>query len=225
MLWILYLVNYYLCFFRCSSWGGGEGSSCSFIRNIFLCLFSLFNFFLSLWNVKQLPILILKWSLCVWASLCSQHIPCGFVEGTRSEMNMVTSSPRVAVESPVTLMGDVARDSGARPRCETGLLLSSVVITILSEVWVGPKVLGQKPWGLSQSWFYFLQVCALPLLPEQVLGNPGTRNSRQSSELKTASHFQFQECQAVAALTSFRCSTRSKQAPSSLAAVLPSATP
>lgn len=140
-------------------------------------------------------------------------------------MNMVTSSPGVAGGSPVALVGDVARDSGARARGETGLLLSSVAITIRSEVWVGPKVLGQKPRGLSQSWCYFLQVCALPLSPEQVLGSPGTRNSRQSSELKTAPHFQPQECQAVTALTSFRCSTRSKQAPSPLTVVLPSVTP
>lgn len=76
-------------------------------------------------------------------------------------MNMVTSSPGVAGDSPVTLVGEVARDSGARTRGETGLLLSSVAITIGSEVWVGPKVLGQKPQGLSQSWFYFLQVCVL----------------------------------------------------------------
>ena len=41
----------------------------------------------------------------------------------------------------------------ARARYETGLLCSVALTTLLS-VEYGPKLLEQKPWGLSLSWFY-----------------------------------------------------------------------
>lgn len=43
---------------------------------------------------------------------------------------------------------------------DPGLLLCSVVNTTLMEMKVGPKLLDQKPWGLSLSWFCSLWVWA-----------------------------------------------------------------
>lgn len=84
-----------------------------------------FNFFLSLWNVKQLPV----WS---WRDVFVCEHPYEVyisVVALLRELDLWNECghifPGVAGDSHVTLVGDVARVR-ARASCETGFLLSSI---------------------------------------------------------------------------------------------------
>jgi hypothetical protein len=98
----------------------------------------------------------------VGASVCGLHVP-GF--GWRAWSAVSTGHVfTLGVLAAVALVGDGAGDWWVRSRakCEPDLFLYSVVVIALFGMWLGPKVLEQKPWWLGLSWFHFLSVWILP---------------------------------------------------------------
>ena len=96
--------------------------------------------------MKQLPIPVLKGCPCLETSLFSLCVPSGFGGRAGSDVNTSHSFSQ-GVLTAITLVGGEAGDGevGAGASCEAGLLLCSVLITTLSGVRVGPKLLKQKP--------------------------------------------------------------------------------
>ena len=80
------------------------------------------------------------------ASLYCLFVPSGFGERDGFDTNTSYAFPQ-GVLTALTLLGGGAGDegAGARARCEPGLPLCSVAITVLLGVWVGLKLLEQKP--------------------------------------------------------------------------------
>ena len=72
-------------------------------------------------------------------------MPSDFGGSSVSEVSMDHIFPQ-GMLAAITLVGGGPRDGArARATCELGLLLCSEVITTLSGMGSGPKVLGQKP--------------------------------------------------------------------------------
>ena len=154
MLWTLYLVNYLCsisCFFRVFSY-------CS-IWNKFLFLLILLNFpflYKTGWHSY------LSWfsrGVLVWEHLSAVYMcPVALVGGLDLKWSCFMFFPCQNVLAAITLTGDGADDgeTSSRAKCDLELLWCLVVITALSWVVLGPKLLEQIPQGSGQSWFRFL---------------------------------------------------------------------